>query len=171
MREALLGPVLVAAGVLCVSATAKLRAPRPAVGALVTLGLPASAGLVRVLAALELVLGASVLIAPARSLVTVLAAGYLVFAAMALTLMRRRAACGCFGEGTTPAWRGQVVLSLATAGLCAAGAAWPPHGLAWVLARSPGLAAASLAGLAACVYAAVLVYTALPGAWAAWSGR
>lgn len=171
MREALLGPVLVAAGVLCVSGTAKLRAPRAAARAFATLGLPGSTGLVRVLSLAELVLGASVLIAPVRPLVALLAGAYLVFAAAALTLMRRRATCGCFGEAGAPASGGQSALSLATAVVCAVGAAWPPHGLTWVLARSPGLAAATLAGLAACVYAAVLAYTALPAAWTAWSGR
>ncbi len=171
MRGALLGPVLVAAGVLCVSGAAKLRAPRPAAGALATLGLPGSALLVRLLSALELGLGASVLIAPVRPLVAILAAAYVAFAGAALTLMRRRADCGCFGETGAPASRSQVILSLAAGSLGVAGTAWPPHGLAWILGRPPGPAGATLAGLAGCVYAAVLAYTALPTAWAAWSGR
>jgi hypothetical protein len=46
------------------------------------------------------------------------------------------------------------------------------HGIGWILG-SAGAAIGFVAalGIAGSAYAAVLVYTTLPQAWAAWSGR
>ena len=45
------------------------------------------------------------------------------------------------------------------------------HSVTWVVDRPPAEAAVLLIGLGACVYAAMIAYTALPAAWTAWSDR
>jgi uncharacterized membrane protein YphA (DoxX/SURF4 family) len=164
---ALTGPFLAAAGLLCVSGVAKLRAPGTAAQAVRTLGLPAGAAVIRLAAAGELALGALALIAAGRLTAAVVGAVYAGFAALTVVLARRRAACGCFGSDEAPAGRTQMLLSIALALLCAAAAVWPPAGIGWVLSQLPAL----LIGVGGCVYALALAYTELPAAWAAWSGR
>ncbi len=171
MGGALSGPLLAAAGVLLVSGLAKLRGPGPATQALAAAGLPARAGLIRLLGAGETVAGAAALLAPGRPSAALLALAYTGLAAAALILARRQAACGCFGESDTPASGAQAAMNTVLAVLAALAIAWPAHGLAWVLARSPFSAAVLLAGLLAAVYGAVTAYTQLPAAWGAWSGR
>lgn len=169
MSEALTAPLLVAATVLCAAGALKLRSPQAAVRAFAALGLPAHAGLVRVLAACELVLGAWCALHPSRPVAAAVACLYAAFAGAAAILARRRSSCGCFGEDESPASLWQSVLSalFALAAICAivAGA----HGLDWVLGRPALDAAVALVGIAGGAYATVLAYTQLPRAWAAWS--
>lgn len=87
-----------------------------------------------------------------------------------MALARRHAACGCFGESESPASVAQAILSLALALVALAAAAVAlPHGLGWVLGRAPVPAATLLLGTAGAAYGAVLAYTEVPRAWAAWS--
>jgi hypothetical protein len=179
LTAALAPGFILAALLLCVSGAFKLRSPEVAVDALRVLGVPASAWIVRTLAAGELVLGGWCAVDPTRAAAAVLAGAYVTFAGVAAVLVRRRAAgCGCFGERETPVsavhW-----LSSATLGAVALAAtvAWPEGpgqrpgpGLGWVLSRPVPSAAILLAGIAAALYATVLVYTELPAAWAAWGG-
>lgn len=166
MTAALAGPYLAAAGVLCVSGAAKLRSPAPAARAV---GVPP--WLVRLAAGAELALGVWAAAAPSAPSALAMTFAYLGFAALALVLSRRHAACGCFGESDTPASVAQALLSVAIAACLAAAAAWPPGGVGWVFAR-PAAAAVTLAiGLVACVYGVVIAYTQLPAAWAAWEPR
>jgi hypothetical protein len=174
MSEVLFAPLLVCAGLLAISGTAKLRSPGPAADALVVLGWPASrrpVGPVRALAVAELALAAAAALVPGRITAAALAAAYGGFALVATRLARRRAACGCFGEASGPASTGQALLSLAGAVLCALAVVWPAHGVGWVLGHGPLTAATLLAGVGASVWAAVLAYTELPIAWSAWGGR
>lgn len=171
MASALTAPLLIAAGLLIVSGLAKLRAPTTAAGALAVAGLPANAALVRALSAGELALGALALIHAGRLETAAMGVVYAAFAVLALTLARRRAACGCFGDSEAPASRAQALLSAVIAGLCILAVAGRAHDLRWVLARPPATAATLLVGAAACVYAVVLLYTLLPAAWTVWSGR
>jgi hypothetical protein len=115
------------------------------------------------LCALELVVGAVALVAPARAPVAVLAGLYGTFAGAGAALRVRGVGCGCFGEAGAPVSVAHVALSGVLAAVCAAGAAWTGHGVGWALSR-PALAV----GIAGCVYALVLAYTVLPVAWGAW---
>lgn len=165
------GPLLAAAGLLCVSGAAKLRTPQPASTALRTLGLRAGPSLVRVAAAIEFAVGFGTVLTGGRPAALALAVVYAVFAAMTVRLAQQRASCGCFGSGDAPSGRSQLALSLGLMALAAAAAIWPPDGIGWVLARAPGYAITLLAGVGGCIYALTIAYTQLPAAWAAWSGR
>lgn len=166
MSQVLTGPVSAAAALLCVAAVAKLRAPAGAVRALTALGWPARIWHVRALCGLEMALGGAALLRPDPVPTAGLVALYAVFAGAAVLLRARQSACGCFGSGEVPASAIHVLLSSVLALVCAAGALWPAHRLAWTLTR-PVLAL----GIAGCVYAAVLAYTQLPPAWGAWHPR
>ncbi len=124
----------------------------------------------RALGALELALGLLSALDPGPIAVGAVACVYGVFAALATALARRQAACGCFGESESPASVAQAILSLALALIALAAAVVAlPHGLGWVLGRSPVSAATLLTGIAGAAYGAVLAYTEAPRAWAAWS--
>ena len=168
MAEALTPPFLVAALVLCTAGVAKLRAPAPAMRALAGAALPAGATRVRVFAALELAVGLWAGLDPSPTAAVAVAGTFLILAAVA-ALLARHTSCGCFGEGEAPASKLQPLLSVGLAAIAAVAAAWPPHGLGWVLARPPATAAALLLGIAGAAYATVLAYTELPAAWGAWS--
>lgn len=177
MGAALTAPFVTAAGLLIVSGLAKLRSPHAAAGALIAAGLPVAGrpravpGLVRAAALAELALGLAALLAGGRALALGLAVAYAGFAVLAWRLAGRRAACGCFGAQEAPATRAQALMSLALAGAAALAAAWPAGTLGWVLGRPAAQAATLALALCACVYGAVIAYTQLPAAWAAWSGR
>jgi len=168
VADALTAPMAVAAVVLVIAGVAKLRAPAPAVAALRELGLPAAALPIRAFAAGEIALGVWALVAPTSIVAIALACCYATFAGLALMLARRRAACGCFGEGDFPASRVQALLSAVLSLACAAAAVWSPHGL---LDRPAGQAVVLVIGIAAAAYATVLAYIQLPAAWSAWSAR
>jgi hypothetical protein len=174
MTAALTGPFAVAALVLCIAGVAKVRAPHGAAGALATLRLPSSPALVRVVALAEVTLGVWALIRPSALSAALVAIVYAVFCGLSLLLARRHAECGCFGaaSGGTPASAVQAVLSGVLAAVALAAAVAGVHGIGWILGSAGatiGLVAAL--GILGAAYAAVLVYTALPQAWAAWSGR
>lgn len=169
MSAVLTAPFLAAAGLLVLSGAAKLRAPLTAVVALAALGLPARTGLVRLISAAELALAAACALVPGRLSAVLTAFAFAAFAGVSVRLARRRVLCGCFGAGEAPASAVQALLSAALAAGCAAGSAWPPHGLAWVLERPPAIGTGLVVGLGGCVYAGYLVYTELPSAWGAWS--
>ncbi len=168
MADALTPMLAAAALVLCVAGVAKLRSPGAAVRALATLGVPTGAGPVRLVAAGELGLGVLCLLHPSRPAAAALSAVYATFAGIAIALKRRRAACGCFGDGDVPASGLQAALSAVLALASLASASAPPHGLAWMLARPLPSAIAMLSGIAGAAYGGVLVYTELPRAWRAW---
>ena len=168
--SAMLPGLLTAAGVLAVSGVAKLRSPRAATGALVAAGLPAHPLAVRAAGAAELVLATACLLAPGRATALALALAYLTFAAFAAVQLRRGRAgapCGCFGDEEAPLTRWHLGLDLAAAAIAAAAAALPAS---WADAGGGLALAATLIGVAGCVYLAHLAFTALPAAWGA-AGR
>jgi hypothetical protein len=169
LGNALTGPYVVAAAVLCVAGLAKLRSPASATRALAALGLPASASLIRVYAVVELGLGAWGLISPAPLASALLACVYAGFTVLALLLWRRAESCGCFGADAAPATPLQAVLSALFAMLCAASIGTSPHGLGWALGRPLGTAAVLILGTAVAAYGTVLAYSDLPQAWRSWS--
>jgi hypothetical protein len=171
MAAALTAPFAVAAAVLCVAGLAKLRAPGGAVRALIVVGLPARAGLIRVLAIGEVAIGALSLWRPSPVLAGAVAILYAGFCLVSVALARRRAACGCFGDGDAPASTVQSVLSAALCLVAIAAAVAPAHGIGWILTGGPGQASALIVGIGGAVYATVVAYTVLPQAWSAWSGQ
>jgi hypothetical protein len=166
VSEALAPPLLVGSLVLCIAGLAKLRAPATAAAAL---GLgrvgPYS---IRVLAVGEVALGAACVIHPTRALAVALAAAYAVFAAVAVVLKRRRAACGCFGDNDLPVSPAHVIASELLGTVAVAAAVASPRGLAWLAHQPPPNMVALAVGIAGAVYATVLVYTTAPLAWGAW---
>jgi hypothetical protein len=163
MSAALAPPFIVAALVVCVAGVAKLRAPAGAAAALHT-----SPSAIRALAVGEVALGAACAVDPSRALAVALAALYALFAAVAVSLMRRRVACGCFGDNDFPVSRAHVIASELLGTLALGAAIAGPRGLGWVLGQSAPQAVALLIGIAGAVYAVVLVYTVVPQAWGAW---
>ncbi len=164
-------PFTVAALVLCVAGLAKLRSPRAAADALSALGLRGRTPLVRAFAGLEITVGVTGLVHPARPAAVIVACLYGAFTVLSLRLARRRASCGCFGESDAPASPIQSLLSLILALVALAAAVWTPHGLSWILSQPVGQAGVLLTGVAGAAYAIVIAYTDLPAAWLAWSLR
>ena len=169
--SALTAPFLVACGVLCLAGVAKLRSPAGAVRALAAAGLPAPRGLIRGFAVVEIALGAWAALSPSRAGAAAVACLYAIFSGLVLLLARRRAACGCFGEGDAPASPLQAVLSLGLAVIAGAAVASPPHGVAWLVDQQVWFAATMALATGAAIYATVAAYTDLPVAWGAWSAR
>jgi hypothetical protein len=166
VSEALVPPFLIAALVLCVAGLSKLRAPARAAAALHT---PAPA--VRALALGDVALGVACVVHPTRALAVALAALYALFAAVAVKLRRDRVACGCFGDSDLPVSQAHVLASELLAIVVAAAAFALPRGLPWVAGQSALTAGVLAVGIASASYATVLVYTAVPRAWGAWSGQ
>ncbi len=177
MAQALTPPFAIAAIVLCVAAVAKLRTPHTAARALtllsgVTPRAAAGAGVVRCLAAAELALGLWCLSAPSAIGAALLAGTYAGFAMVALLLARRRASCGCFGEGReAPASPAQAALSGVLALVALVSAFASPHGLGGLVQEPAATAVVLALGIGAGAYGVVLAYTDLPLAWSAWAGR
>jgi hypothetical protein len=164
VSAALAPPFVVASLLLCVAGVVKLRAPA---GAAATLD--ARPWAVRALAAGEVALGAACAVHPTRALAVALALVYGSFAAVAVILMRRRLACGCFGDDDFPVSPAHVIASELLGTLALAAAVAGPRGLGWVLGQPVPIAVVLMIGIAGAVYAAVLVYTLVPRAWAVWS--
>jgi len=119
----------------------------------------------------EIALGTWAGLSPSRVGAAAIACLYTAFSCLALLLARRRAACGCFGEGDAPASPLQCWLSLGLAAIAVGAAASPPHGVIWLAGEQVWFAAVMLIAIAAAVYATVAAYTDLPVAWGAWSVR
>jgi hypothetical protein len=166
VSAALTPPFLVACLVVCLAGLAKLRAPQTAARAL---GLPT--WIVRSRAAGELALGAVCAVHPTRAGAGVLTAVYALFALVAVVLMRRRVACGCFGDDDFRVTRAHVIASELLAAMAGAAAVASPRGLGWLASQPVWRVGVLGAGIAGAVFATVLVYTAVPRAWAAWSGE
>ena len=126
-------PFFAAALLLAVSGWTKLRRPGSAVGALRAAGLPSSDRVVRLLGAVEGVVGLGCLLASGRRELSVaLAVLYLGFAGFLVALLRspdRPGSCGCVGATEAPPTRLHVILDLGAALTGVAAAARPLPGL------------------------------------------
>jgi hypothetical protein len=98
-------PALVAAGVLAYAGGAKLLDPTMTAGALRTMGLPASAWLVRLGAAAEVALGVAAVVVGGGVLWALVGLSYTLFAlfvVVALVSGRPIGSCGCVGRVDIP---------------------------------------------------------------------
>jgi hypothetical protein len=117
--------------VLLVAGAAKVADPTRTAGALRARGWPASAALVRVGAAAELLVGAGALVVGGPVLAGLVAVSYLAFAlfvAAALTSGTPIGTCGCLGRADTPPTALHVVIdaTLAAGALAAAATSTDP---------------------------------------------
>lgn len=160
MWDLLAGPFLAAGGLLVAAGLPKLRDPLPLVRALRSAGVPATAPLVRVLAAAEVVLGVAAVVAPGRGTAALVAVAYAMFTAF-VALARRRGgvlgSCGCFGRPDTPPSTAHLALTGAAAVTAAALAVSSPGPRWW--SGADLAASAVLVGVAALL--AVLAYLVL----------
>ena len=117
-------PLVVLSGLLILAGALKLARPYAAVDALNAVSLPGGALIVRLLAGLEVVVGASALTLPGRWAAALLGAAFLGLAAATLRLARERSVavdhasgCGCFGAAGPPVHLIHVTFNLAGAAL------------------------------------------------------
>lgn len=159
MTAALLPIVWTAGATLAVAAVAKWRAPEPTAALLGALGVPAGPLAVRSLAAVELVVGASLVAAPGAATGSGCAVLYAAFAVVVLLARRRGvASCGCLGAAATEPSRFHAGVNAAFAVGCAGAAVLPPDGLPALVAHHAGVAVVAAVATAA---ATALVTVAL----------
>jgi hypothetical protein len=166
-----LGGYGAAAVLLAGAGVAKAARPANTARALRQLGLPASTSAVRAAATAELLVAASVLVVGGRWPAALLAASYLVFAAV-VTLASRRgsplSSCGCFGEVDAPPTVVHAMLNLCFAAMAASllvGGRPPalvPGGAERVAAGDPLLGAVFVLLTLTIAYLAYLVMAVLP---------
>jgi hypothetical protein len=163
--EALSGPVYLAGLLLALGGAAKAVRPVPTAGALRSLHLPGPRWGVRVLGALEVVLGLAAVLSGARFLLVAVGCFYVAFAIFVLVALRSGTAlqtCGCFGSVDTPPSMIHVGLDAALAAAClASGTGGQPTARAF-LADQPGAGIPMVLALAVGLYLAYLLLTALP---------
>lgn len=99
-----------------------------------------------------------------RAAAALVAAAYLVFAAVAARLLHVQAGqpCGCFGEVRAPVSVVHVVVDLAAAAAAASAVAAPPGGLLTVAGRQPLAGVPFIAATLVLTWLAYLAFTALP---------
>jgi hypothetical protein len=169
----MLGAVCAAAAMLLLwSGFAKLRRPGPAARMLVGLlghSFPVQGLAVRLLGALELTIGLSVLVSGGRTALVALAACYLAFAAVAARLATgvHQAPCGCFGRSETPTGLLHLVVNLVVAALAVAGALRPFGSLAGYAGQDDTVLAVGLGQVVVLAGLTYLVVTAFPDVLAA----
>lgn len=121
--DGLVGPALVAAGLVALAGAQKILDPTMTVGALRALGWPSSPVLVRSVAAVELGLGVVAVAIRGRLPWALVALSYLAFAAFVLQALRSGTAigsCGCFGRRDTPPHPLHIGIDLVLAGVATA---------------------------------------------------
>ena len=116
----LAGPLAIAAVLIVAGGLAKVRSPLDTARALQGVGIAATALVVRVAAALEVVVGALALLVGSPIVAALVAISYLAFAAFVIRALRTDApisSCGCFGKIDTPPSRVHVVIDAAVAAM------------------------------------------------------
>lgn len=147
------GPFLAASLLLVLAGLSKVLDPAPLVRAAGSVGVPVPALAVRVLAALEVGLGALAVATGSRVAAALVALSYLGFTGFVLLARLRGGvlgSCGCFGKVDTPPTRTHVAV---TAGLAVVAAA--------VAVRPVGTVQADVSLLAATVAATTVLYLVL----------
>jgi hypothetical protein len=163
--EVLSGPVLVLTALLALAGAFKLRRPAPTVGALQAMRMPSRLALVRVLGAVELMLGTAALATAARPLLALTAAAYLAFAAFVAAALLSGSplqSCGCFGQRDTPPSVVHLAANLTAAVVLLVAAAGDLPKPADVLTDQPWHAAPFVLLVLISLELSYLVLTALP---------
>lgn len=145
----------------------ELRRPAATVGALRAMGAPASASVVRLGAAVAVIISLGAVAGLGRPFALAVSLAYLLLAAFVLAALMRHVplqSCGCFGKEDTPPTTGHLVVNVVGA-VIAGAVALGPGGRGWAsvhLDTSP-VAVAVFSVLTAAVAAfAYLVLTAVP---------
>ena len=165
--SALTGPALVAAALLALAGAQKLLDPTMTVGALRSMGLPASPLLVRIGSALELALGVAAIAVGGAALWWGVAVSYVLFAAFVVVALRRGTmigTCGCFGREETPPHPSHVALNLVLAGFAAAVAVSAPGSPLEAVVDHPAEGLAIVALSAVSLFLLQAAYVDLPRA-------
>ena len=163
--HALAGPFLAAAALLVVAGAAKVLDPQPLVRAARSVGLRASAPVVRAAAAIEVSLGLWAVLSGSRPAAVAVAASYAGFTAFVLLALRRGgvlASCGCFGKADTPPTRTHAAVTALAAVAAAAVATRPLGSLPSLLGDSPWSGVPLLLATAALASVCYLVLAVLP---------
>src|SRR5687768_2284910 len=166
--DALAGPYLASAALLVAAGAAKVRDPLPLMRALVSAGVPSRpvlAPLVRVGAAVEIVLGLLAIATGSALAAAGVALSYLAFTGFVLLALRRGgvlASCGCFGKADTPPTGLHVAVTGALAVVAGVVAARPLGALPDLLASSPWNGLPLLLASAAVAVTTYLVLSLLP---------
>ncbi|HEV3227384.1 MAG TPA: MauE/DoxX family redox-associated membrane protein [Acidimicrobiales bacterium] len=163
--EALAGPVIVCAALLVLAGALKIARPAPTAGALRAVDLPSALPLVRLLGAVEVVVGTTAAITLSPPLLALVAALYLGFATFVVVALARHAplqSCGCFGQVDTPPSVLHLGLNLVSAGVAIAAAVTDTPNLRAVLADQQWHAVPFVLLVAICLYLCVALATVLP---------
>ena len=171
MAGALLPAFAVAAALLVIAGAAKITAPAQAVDSLRAAGASIPAIGVRALGTVEAAIGTAAALEPSSATAIALAAAYGCFCLFLLTLIRngnRDLDCGCFGGSGAEATPAHVALNATALAVCVAAAIDPPASVTSLVEHGTFTGLVAAIGIAACVYAAYLAFTAWPKAWGAY---
>jgi hypothetical protein len=174
----LAGPLLpafaVAAALLVIAGAAKIVAPAQAVDSLRAAGASIPAFGVRALGTVEAAVGTAAALAPSTATAIALAIAYAGFCLFLLRLIRNGNSnldCGCFGGSGAQATPAHVALNATALAVCVAAAIHPPASLTSLIEGGTFTGLTAVVGIAACVYAAYLAFTAWPKAWGAYQSE
>lgn len=163
--SALTGPALVVAGLLLIAGAQKLLDPTMTVGALRSLGVQATPGLVRAGSAAEVCLGAAAVVSGSPVIWWLAAASYLAFNVVVGAALRRGTmigSCGCFGREETPPHWSHLVLNCALGGTAAAIALGSTRAPVDELGNDPAAGAVVVALAALALYLLHTLYVEVP---------
>lgn len=139
--------------------------PGTTVLALRSIRLPAAGWLVRLLGAVEVMVGTAAITVGGVVPAVLVAGSYAGFAAFVGVAMVRGgvlSSCGCFGKPDTPPTRLHVVMNLSAAAVAGAVAVEPFNGIGTLLPEQPLAGVPFLALTATCVWFAYLALAVLP---------
>lgn len=160
-----MGPFAAAAALLVLSGAAKLRRPDGAVRALRAVRWPANAHLVRLLAVVEIVVGAAGIVVGGRVAAVLVALSYVGFTGFVALAMARGESvrsCGCFGAAGTPPTVYHLAMTTAAAAVAAVAAVAPVPAFTEALAASPLLGLPLVVLTGCCAWFAHAALTLLP---------
>jgi hypothetical protein len=167
----LLPAFAVAAALLVIAGAAKIVAPERAVASLRAAGASIPASGVRALGTMEAALGTAAALEPSALTAIGLAIAYAGFCLFLVRLIRggnSNLDCGCFGGSGAQATPAHVALNATALAVCVAAAINPPASVTSLIEHGTFTGLTATVGIAACVYAAYLAFTAWPKAWGAY---
>lgn len=152
------------------SGALKVISPESAEDVLRALRVPAPSVAVRLLGVGEMALGVAGVLIAGRAVAAVVAAAYLLFAAISELLRRSAgddlASCGCFGSSTTPPSIIHTSVNIFASLVGFAAVIWPAQDLLSELGEQPAAGSAFVALVVLATALLFLAFTALPRALA-----